>query len=103
MIEHFKLEDMTLTDGIYHAKNVSHEELGSSSFDKTSLTYSTFYDGFWHNHRIKCIISAMKAILPPHDERGFVDVGGGGGFNYLVLRFIVKYKYRFYLAQAYCS
>ena len=70
-----KVENMTLIDGIYHAKNIP-ETVDEYTHGLESL-FSIYTTSFWHIHRTNCVISCINKHIKPNIS-WFADVGGGG-------------------------
>ncbi|MCL2398454.1 MAG: class I SAM-dependent methyltransferase [Defluviitaleaceae bacterium] len=81
MLENLKLENMEIKNGIYCANNIpdtSKIDMPIEGLDGIDIVNST---SFWHKHRTACIITAIKTFVPLQENQGFVDIGGGNGYN----------------------
>lgn len=77
ILDCIKTEYMKIVDGIHVASNIS-ADLSLDTIVSPPPPIDSIDDvGFWHKHRTKCIVCAVKTL----DNNRFVDVGGGDGAN----------------------
>ena len=79
MTEYLKLDNMTLEDGIYHAKNIPDSSELDMPEEGLDMLDPLNHTSFWHKHRADCIVRTLENFMPP-DTGWFADVGGGNGY-----------------------